>query len=297
MKILIFGGNGMLGHKLVQVLGKKFDVWTTFRGKFREIPDGHYLKKDRVFENVDVQDEENYREVVKNLRPDVILNAVGVIKQKAEAKDVVKTLEINSIFPHKVGEIARELDARFITFSTDCVFSGKKGNYTETDISDVFDLYGKSKNFGEVSGKNCLTLRTSIIGREISNTKSLVEWFLSQKGNKIEGFTKAIYSGFPTVVLAEIISDIISKYRDLEGIYHLSSDPISKYDLLNLIKTRLDLDIKIEPAGSVRIDRSLDSSKFRAETGFEPESWESMIERMFEDPTPYGIIRKTDKIS
>ncbi len=287
----------MLGHKLVQVLGKKFDVWTTFRGKFREIPDGHYLKKDRVFENVDVQDEENYREVVKNLRPDVILNAVGVIKQKAEAKDVVKTLEINSIFPHKVGEIARELDARFITFSTDCVFSGKKGNYTETDISDVFDLYGKSKNFGEVSGKNCLTLRTSIIGREISNTKSLVEWFLSQKGNKIEGFTKAIYSGFPTVVLAEIISDIISKYRDLEGIYHLSSDPISKYDLLNLIKTRLDLDIKIEPAGSVRIDRSLDSSKFRAETGFEPESWESMIERMFEDPTPYGIIRKTDKIS
>ncbi|MGI8669319.1 MAG: dTDP-4-dehydrorhamnose reductase family protein [Aridibacter sp.] len=287
MKILIFGAGGMLGHKLVQILSQNFDVWATFHSDFDKYRKYPIFKSKRTFENVDVTNPASYFKIVRRLKPDVIINAVGIIKQLPDSKDVVKTLTVNSIFPHKLAEISEETDSRLITFSTDCVFDGKKGNYKETDVPNAYDLYGKSKNLGEVTDENCLTIRMSIIGRELTTKKSLIEWFLSNRGGKVEGFTSAIYTGFPTIILSEIIKDIISNHKNLHGLYHISSEPISKFDLLGFVREKYNIDVEIEPFSDFQIDRSLNSEKFRDETGFNPLSWEKMIEKMAEDSTLY----------
>jgi dTDP-4-dehydrorhamnose reductase len=291
MKILIFGGNGMLGHKLVQILQKRFDVWTTLRSSFSEVADFKIIDSEKVFTNVEVENFDIVKKVFFTLQPDVVINAIGVIKQLPTSKEVVKTLKINSILPHQLAELAQASGARLITISTDCVFNGRKGNYTEEDISDAEDLYGKSKNLGEVSASNCLTLRTSIIGRELRTTHSLVEWFLSNQGKKVKGFTKAIYTGFPTVILASIISDLIENHKNLQGLYHVSSEPINKFDLLSLLKGFYKVPIEIEPFADFKIDRSLDSTKFRKKIGFIPLGWEEMIEIMAQDSTIYNNFK------
>lgn len=292
MKILVLGGNGMLGHKLVQVWKDKFDVWTTLRKKFEGYKNLNIFEKDKLFENITAENHENIEKIIYDLRPDVIVNAIGVIKQLPTANDIIKTLTINSIFPHHLSEIAGKVDARLICISTDCVFSGEKGNYNEEDVPDAYDLYGKSKNLGEVTSANCLTVRTSIIGREINTSHSLVEWFLSNSGKKVKGYKEAIFSGFPTIVLADILGDLIVNQKNLNGLYHVSSEPINKLKLLELIKQEYQAQIEIEPSSDVKIDRSLDSTKFRKATGFKPLSWEEMIKIMAKDPTPYDKWRK-----
>lgn len=277
----------MLGHKLAQVLSSKFDVFATLRSKNAIFESLDILPRTKIFEGVEVDDFTSVLEVLAIVKPEVIINAVGIIKQKPSSKNLVETLNINSIFPHRLADIARKINARFITVSTDCVFDGKKGFYTEEDLPNATDLYGRSKNLGEVSSENSLTLRTSIIGRELGVSHSLVEWFFSNRGGKIKGFKNAVYSGFPTIILAGIIGDLIENHPDLYGLYHVSSEPISKYDLLCLIKKEMELDIEIEPDTEFRIDRSLDSRRFREATGFSPQSWEQMIKKMVSDPTPY----------
>lgn len=199
---------------------------------------------------------------------------------------------LNAIFPHRLAEIAGITGARLINISTDCVFDGKKGNYNEEDLPDATDVYGKSKNLGEVTGNNCLTLRTSIIGRELQTNHSLVEWFLSNRGKKVKGFVNAVYSGFPTIVLADIIAALIENHKNLSGLYHVSSEPINKYELLRLINEAYQAGVEIEPFDDFRIDRSLDSTKFRKETGIFPADWPEMIKRMADDKTPYDEWRK-----
>ena len=294
MKVLIIGGTGMLGHKAAQILKrkKKLDVYATVRSNFQKIERLAIFDKTNTFENVDVENHQTLKDIINGLKPEFILNAVGIIKQLESSKDVIKTLTINAIFPHRLAELAAETGAKVITVSTDCVFRGDKGNYKETDVSDATDLYGKSKNLGELIGENCLTVRTSIIGREIGSAHSLVEWFLSNRGGKVKGFTNAIYSGFPTVVLAELIADLIIEQPDLNGLYHVSSRPINKYELIKLINEKFDARVEIEPFDDFYIDRSLNSEKFQNETGFAPPEWETMIERMASDPTPYDEWRK-----
>jgi len=291
MKVLIFGGNGMLGHKLVQMLQKRFDVWTTLRTNSADFINFGIINSERVINDVEIENFAVVQKVFDYIKPDVIINAVGIIKQIQTSKEVVKTLKINSIFPHQLAELTQTSGARLITISTDCVFNGRQGNYSEDNISDAEDLYGKSKNLGEVFAPNCLTLRTSIIGRELQTTHSLVEWFLSNRGKKVKGFSEAIYSGFPTIILADIISDLIENHKHLEGLYHVSSEPISKLDLLYLLAIFYKVPIEIEPNADLKIDRSLDSTKFRRETGFVPLEWEKMIEIMAQDPTPYDNFR------
>jgi dTDP-4-dehydrorhamnose reductase len=291
MKVLIIGGTGMLGHKLIQVLMKEFDVFSIIRSGFSNIEKYGLIDSERVFDNISVENFESVETVLKNIKPDFVINAVGVIKQIPTSKDVLTTLNINSIFPQRLARVAQKYDFRLINISTDCVFSGKKGNYIEEDISDAEDLYGKSKFLGEVYGKNCLTLRTSIIGRELSTEHSLIEWFLSNAGGKIKGYKNAVYSGFPTIVLAELMADLMKNYPDLEGLFHVSSEPINKYELLCLVKEKFGLDIEITPFEDFYIDRSLDSAKFRKLTGFKPNTWEEMISRMADDPTPYDKWR------
>ena len=282
----------MLGHKLFQLWKSKFDVFTTLRSAFESYEKFHIFDKDKIFENVEAENYEKICEIIKKKQPDVIVNAIGIIKQVNTAKNVIKTLTINSIFPHQLSEIAAEVNARLICISTDCVFSGEKGNYKEDDIPDAFDLYGKSKNLGEVIDKNCLTIRTSIIGRELQTSHSLVEWFLSNAGKKVKGYKNAVFSGFPTIVLADILAELIINHKDLNGLYHVSSEPINKFDLLELVKKAYQIPVEIESSEEFKIDRSLNSAKFRDETGFKPMRWEEMIKMMADDPTPYDKWRK-----
>ena len=287
MRTLIFGGNGMLGHKLVQVLGARFDVWATVRGEFSEIERFGIFDRESTIERVDVTDIDAVRRAIETAKPDVVINAAGIIKQLPVSKDVIQTLQINSLFPQRLSGLSHQYEFRLITISTDCVFSGDKGNYAEADTPDARNLYGISKLLGEVKYDNCLTIRTSIIGRELATAHSLVEWFLSNRAKTVQGYVNAIYSGFPTVVLAEILSRIIADHQELHGVYHVSSDSINKCELLNLLNRCYQANINIQACEDHVIDRSLDSSAFRDAIDFSPPSWEQMIEQMATDPTPY----------
>lgn len=278
MKILVLGAFGMLGHKLVQVLGDNHEVWATARTS-----EQINIKKKRLLFNVNAESIETVRDAIIKVKPDVIVNAIGIIKQMESSKNIVKALRINSIFPHLVNEIALEIGARFITISTDCVFSGEKGNYSENDIPDAIDVYGKSKNLGEVVDGNALTIRTSIIGHELETSHSLLNWFLSNTGGTVKGFKNAIFSGFPTIILSQILSEIIEKNQNLRGLYHISSDPINKFDLLSLIKEFYQANIEIIEDKTFCIDRSLNSQKYRETAGFTPKKWREMIEIMAKD--------------
>lgn len=292
MKVLIFGGNGMLGHKLVQAWQNKFDVYTTIRKSFAELKYLQIFERNKTFDNVEVENFASIEKIIDEVQPNVIVNAIGIIKQLPTSKNIVKTLEVNSIFPHKLAEICQAKNIRFITISTDCVFNGNKGNYTEEDISNAEDVYGKSKNLGEVIGENCLTIRTSIIGREIGTSHSLVDWFLSNDGKTVKGFTKAIYSGFPTIVLADILANLIENYPNLSGLYQISSNPIDKFSLLQIIREAYNANILIEKDTNFEIDRSLNCDKFKNATNFSPKSWEEMIRLMAEDSQKYSFYDK-----
>ncbi len=292
MKLLIFGSNGMLGHKLVQQLCSRFDVFGTIRGDLASVSDYGIFKPEKTVEHVDADDLASIENAIHRSQPDVVLNAVGIIKQVPNAKNVITTLNINSIFPHRLAEFAEKYGFRLISISTDCVFDGVRGNYYENDIPNAADLYGKSKNLGEVTGPNCLTIRTSIIGRELDSAHSLLEWVLSNRGGRIDGYTNAIYSGFPTIVFADIISSLIIDHKDLSGLYHVASEPINKFKLLTLIDKYYKTGIEIVPSGDFKIDRSLNASRFNGLTGFKPEIWEEMVQRMANDTTPYEFWRK-----
>ena len=200
-------------------------------------------------------------------------------------------MKINSLFPHQLANVCQAVNARMMHISTDCVFAGTKGMYSENDISDATDLYGRTKYLGEVDRPPALTIRTSIIGRELQTTSGLVEWFLSNRDSTVKGFQKAIYTGFTTIALSDIIANIIDNHPDLTGLYQVSSEPINKLDLLSLIKEKFGLSCVIEPETKTCIDRSLDSSRFRQLTGFVPPSWDKMIKQMAEDPAPYDNWR------
>lgn len=292
MKVLIFGAAGMLGHKLYQRLGSQFDIMATIRGEFSSIERYGIFRRESINENIDVREKASVELAIKTVQPDVVINAVGVIKQLPSAKDVITTLEINAIFPHRLAELGAKYGFRTISVSTDCVFDGVKGNYTETDVPNATDLYGKSKALGELTGDNCLTLRTSIIGRELGTSHSLIDWFLSNRGGSVKGFTRAIYSGFPTVVFADIIGDLVANRPDLSGLYQVASEPINKFELLKLVNDAYDANIEIVPENDFAIDRSLDASKFSKLVGFQPEPWTELVARMAADETDYDSFKK-----
>lgn len=274
----------MLGHKLTQVLATRFDTWATFRGS---------SMLDRSVGDVSA---DNFASVVKALsevEPDAVVNCIGIVKQDKAAKDRYQSIAINSLFPHQLARECAARNIRLIHLSTDCVFNGNRGNYNEDDIADAEDIYGRTKWLGELEYDNCLTIRTSMIGRELRGNHGLLEWFLSQRGGKVRGFRRAIFSGFTTIALSEIIGDVIENQNGVDGVWHVAADPISKFDLLAMIKQAFQLDIEIEPDETFSCDRSLDDSRFRARTGFKPPSWEQMIDRMARDTTPYEEIRRT----
>jgi dTDP-4-dehydrorhamnose reductase len=282
MRILILGGAGMLGHQLLADLAKDFEVWATFRGAPRAPGKDERFEPDRTFGGVDVLNFDAVTDAVAKVRPEAVINCIGIIKQLAAAKDPVLSISINSLLPHRLHRLCRAAGARLIHFSTDCVFSGRKGQYTEDDPSDALDLYGRSKFLGETAGEGALTIRSSIIGHELGTGSGLLEWFLSQRGTRVKGYRRAIFSGFTTPEMARIVRRMLTQHPQLSGTLQVSSEAINKYDLLMLIRQAYGVDVEIEPDDEVRIDRSLDSTRFRRLTGYEPPSWPQMIEKMAE---------------
>jgi|SRR5215204_2908765 len=288
MRILILGGGGMLGHKLVQCLRDEFDTWMTVRGAAAAYAPCELLDSHRMIEGVDVQNLTTVTDAIAVVRPDALINCVGIIKQLPSASDPILNLRINSLLPHELHQVCRATGVRLIHFSTDCVFNGRKGMYTEEDPSDAEDLYGRTKFLGETAGPGALTIRSSVIGRELATASGLVEWFLAQPGPIVRGYTRAIYSGFTTQAMARIVRLVLLEHPELCGTVQISSTPINKYDLLDLIRQAYGKAVEIAPVHDVRIDRTLDSSKFRQLAAFVPPSWPEMIEEMAADPTPYN---------
>jgi dTDP-4-dehydrorhamnose reductase len=281
----------MLGHKLFQILREEFPgtlggVRRSIKGRaLAAIP---LFEGDDVLPGLDAEKFDTIRLGLEAFRPDFTINCVGVIKQRDAAADPVTSITVNALFPHQLAEATATWGGRVIHFSTDCVFSGRKGNYTEEDPSDALDLYGKTKALGEVSYPNALTLRTSIIGRELDQHRSLVDWFLAQNGGRVRGFRRAIFSGVTTIEMAKVVARVIRQRPGLSGVFQVSSDPISKYDLLHLIRQAYGLDISIEADDQETCDRSMCGRKFTEATGWVAPQWPEMVRELAADPTPYN---------
>lgn len=272
----------MIGHGLFYGLSQysDLDVYASAREDTNINKWFPLALKEKIKTNIDVNHFDSIIEVLSFAQPDVVINCVGLIKQNPLVENTLLAISINSLFPHRVASICRAMGIRMIHVSTDCVFSGDKGNYKETDPSDATDLYGRTKFLGEVVYPHCITLRTSIIGHELRGKRGLVEWFLSQQG-MIKGFTHAIFTGLPTIEFARVIKEYVLSDPNLNGLYHVSAEPISKYDLLKLIAIRYRKEIQINPYDDFYSDRSLDSTRFQNATGYQPPSWEELVEKMY----------------
>lgn len=280
MRILVLGATGMLGSAMVRLLGAgdghEVIAATRAAGAEDRFPKG---VRARFISHVDAENPDSLAALFAAARPQVVVNCVGLVKQLDSAKNVMAAIPVNTLLPHRLLALCEAGGARLVHVSTDCVFSGRTGFYRESDRPDASDVYGLSKYLGEVGGPNAITLRTSIIGHELRGRHSLLEWFLAQEG-AVDGFTGAIFSGVPTVELARIVRDFVLPNPELHGLYHVSAAPIAKYDLLHLIAAQYDKRIEIRAKAEPAIDRSLDSSRFRAATGYEPPEWPELIARM-----------------
>lgn len=280
MKVLILGVSGMLGSALFKKYSNDAEivVYGTARNKSTlNYFDGNL--HERIICNVDIDSDGSLIEIFEKVNPDVVINCIGLVKQVSEANDPLQAITINAFFPHRVAALCKMVKARMIHISTDCVYSGKVGNYVECDFADAKDLYGRSKFLGEVAYPHAITLRTSIIGHELQGSRSLIDWFLSQN-TAIKGYRKAFFSGLPTVELAKVIRDFVLPNPKLFGLFHIAVDPISKYDLLKIVAQEYKKEIQIIPDDNLQIDRSLDSSKFRLATGFSPKAWPQLVAEM-----------------
>ncbi len=292
-RVVVLGVTGMLGHKMFQTLSAQFPgVYGTMRGRKDDVRWSEYpfLQSDTIIDQLDALDLDLFTGKLRELRPAIVVNCVGAIKQRASAENGVVSIILNSLLPQRLANDIKAWDGRLIHFSTDCVFSGKMGDYTESAPSDAEDLYGKSKHLGELLGGNSLVLRTSIIGRELSHHASLLDWFLLGNHKSVHGFTRAWWSGVTTNHLSELAGEIIAKFGYLKGLYQVSSGKISKYDLLLLLKEAYGLSVGVVPDDSFFCDRSMRGDLLKAETGYQSPQWRAMLRDLVQDPTRYKPI-------
>jgi len=283
MRVLILGGDGMLGHRLLRQFAPRHETRVTLRHPLDAYKRFGLFDHGNAYDGIDVLEPTQVMKVFSDFKPQAAINAAGIVKQRADAKNEVLSIEINAIFPHLLARLCREHGARLVHLGTDCVFSGKKGNYSEKDRPDPEDVYGFSKLLGEADGPGALTLRTSMVGPELQRRTGLVEWFLAQKGKSIKGWRKAIFSGVTTAELARVIEKLLTMHPDAHGVYHVSSAPISKFDLLTDLESRLKTGTTITPDESFVCDRSLDSTRFRAAFGYSPPTWDAMLDELAAD--------------
>ncbi|HEX7679238.1 MAG TPA: SDR family oxidoreductase [Thermoanaerobaculia bacterium] len=333
MRVLILGAGGMLGHKVWQIFRDRFDCRAAVRTRLPLA----LFDDDRVMAGIDAADFERVTRLIAKIRPDAVINCVGVVKQLAAAHDPIASITLNSLFPHVVARACGEIGARMIHISTDCVFAGTRRSdspvrpvlarpvteaasqlplsqapvglesptyvyYSEADLPDATDLYGRSKLLGEVgteaqtrvSVPHSLTIRTSIIGRELRSANGVVEWFLLNRGGAVRGYTKAVFSGVTTTTLAQTLADVIEHHPDLNGLYHVAGSAITKYDLLIMLNEAFGAGVAITPDESVVIDRTLDATRFREATGMVPPSWQEMIVTLAAESPQYERWRRTE---
>lgn len=289
-RVLVLGATGMLGHALVRELSADpgLDVYGAARSMQGR---AHLFPPDllaRITPALDVSRFDQVRQVLDDIRPDVVVNCVGVIKQRPDVQDAVHTVMLNALFPHLLADACAQLGNRLVHVSTDCVFSGNRGGYLEDDLPDPPDLYGQSKLLGETRSAPALTLRTSIIGHELATNRSLLDWFLSQQG-LVNGFTRAIYSGVTTVEFARLLREVILPREDLTGLYHLAAEPISKYDLLRLVAEVYGWRGELLPDVDFVLDRSMRADALTQATGYRPPAWPDMIRLMHEARARWNI--------
>jgi dTDP-4-dehydrorhamnose reductase len=272
--VLVLGGTGMLGHVLYRECQRRFDTHATIRSDQASEVAARALDADRIVAGVRAEDPAGVERALDRVAPEVVVNCIGVVKQRdVSPTEMIRT---NALFPHQLAEACGERGVRLIHISTDCVFSGRRGRYTEDDTPDAEDVYGRSKALGEPNGAGVLTLRTSMIGRELQGASGLLEWLLSQN-EEVRGFTEARFTGPTAPVLAEAIADLVELHPELEGTWNLGAEPISKHDLLIQLRDAYRLDLEVVADNSVKIDRTLDSSRFRAATGWAPPAWSEMV--------------------
>ena len=267
----------MLGHQLSLSLQAKHQVWVTLRQPVADYASHVIFDPSTSIQVRDITDRDVLNRTLEKAKPEAVINCVGIIKQLNKATEDTRIRRVNAEFPHQLAKQCEKLGTRLIHFSTDCVFSGLKGNYLEEDPADATDIYGKTKHLGEVTDRHCVTIRSSVIGHEVDSNLSLLSWFLSQHGTTIKGYTNAIYSGFTTIEMAKIVERILTQHQSLFGLWQVASEPISKYDLLKLCQSKLGWKGTIEPDDSFVCDRSLNGERFKLATGYEPPNWEKMI--------------------
>jgi len=286
MRILILGAAGMLGHKLWQRLPARFpDTWATLRA-----PRAHYeacglFAGERVIDGIDATDFTAVERVLESLRPGAVVNCIAVTKRRTT--DALASIELNAALPHRLAGWAARRGSRVIHFSTDCVFDGRTGGYTEDTPTNAEDLYGRTKALGEITGPGALTLRSSLLGREIAGRTELLEWFLAQRGRSVRGYRHAVFSGVSTLRMSDLVADILEHHPTLSGLLQPTSPPIGKYDLLRLAREAYGIDVAIEPDDGVVVRRNLDGSRFREATGIVVPDWRAMMAELAADPTPY----------
>lgn len=281
MKILVLGVTGMLGNAVFRMFqaDDQHETWGTMRSH-AAVQHFEPQSHTRLITGLDVLDQDALAATLARVRPELVINCVGLIKQLSDANDPLTALPINAMLPHRLARLCELLGSRMIHVSTDCVFSGSKGGYQETDFSDAEDLYGKSKYIGEVHDQShVITLRTSIIGHELDSARSLIGWFLSQQSG-VKGYTRAIFSGLPTCELARVIRDIVLPRQYLHGLYHVAAAPISKYELLQLVNKEYGKGLEIMADDGFKIDRSLNAGRFREATGYMAPSWPQLVALM-----------------
>lgn len=280
MNVLVLGVSGMLGNAMFRVMAESGAH--AVHGTARSSSVLRYFESSlagRIVTGLDVEQFDALAGVIADVRPEIIINCIGLVKQLAVADDPLQALPINAVLPHRLARPCALVGARLVHVSTDCIFNGSKGDYRESDPSDAEDLYGRSKLLGEVTYPHTITLRTSIIGHELMGAHGLVGWFLAQSGH-VKGYRRAVFSGLPTVELARIVRDVIMPRPEMYGLYHVAAEPISKYDLLQLVAAAYDKQIDIEPDDRVAIDRSLNGERFRAATGYVAPPWPELVARM-----------------
>jgi dTDP-4-dehydrorhamnose reductase len=280
LKVLVVGASGMIGSTVLRVLSENRD-WEVF-GSVRDESVKRFFStfiSERLIAGVNVENQDSLIKIFDQIRPDVVINCAGLTKHKPEAEDPLVSIPINTLMPHRLSGLCKLVGARLIHVSTDCVFSGAKGGYVEFDFADARDVYGKSKALGEVHEPHAITLRTSTIGHELQTQFGLLDWFLSQEG-RCTGYTRAIFSGLPTVVFAQVVRDVVIPQKELFGLYHVAAKPIAKFDLLKLIAEVYGKTVAIVPDDKLVIDRSLDAERFHLATGYVAPEWPELIKLM-----------------
>jgi dTDP-4-dehydrorhamnose reductase len=288
MKVLILGVSGLIGHKLFQVLSTKFETYGTIRRLKKDHPSSLFFKNKNIIEDIDAYDFDRLSQEMHKINPDIILNCIGITKRKKEINIPYKAIYINSLLPHMLADWAKVRKKRVIHFSTDCVFNGKSGNYTEKSLTNSEDVYGRTKALGEINYQHTLTIRSSFIGNELFSHSEILEWFLNQKDSSVQGFTKAMYTGVSTIVLARIIEGIIIHNPNLSGLWQLAIDsPISKFELLRLAKKAFNLDTLIVPDDSVKINLNLNGSRLKKKINCVIPSWDDMMKELASESLTY----------